>query len=71
MVCVGDDQVRTAMAKTVGLPAAIGARMVLEGKFESNGVVIPTIKEVYNPILDELKRYQIDFVEEKEVYDFV
>ncbi len=70
MVCIGDDQLRTSMAKTVGLPAAIGARMVLNKKFKSKGVVIPTIEEVYTPILKELDEFGIHFVEEKEVYDF-
>ncbi len=70
MVCIGDDQIRTSMAKTVGLPAAIGARMVLNKKFKSKGVVIPTIKEVYTPILEELKSFGIDFVEEEEVFEF-
>jgi saccharopine dehydrogenase (NADP+, L-glutamate forming)/spermidine synthase len=45
----------SSMSRTVSLPAAIGARMVLEGKFAKPGVWVPVIPELYNPILDELE----------------
>jgi len=56
----------SAMARTVGLPAAIGARLILEGKIELTGVHIPVIKEIYVPILEELKALGIrfDFIKE-------
>jgi len=66
MVVKGDDQKYTAMAKTVGLPLAISVKMILNGTIATPGVHVPIIKEIYNPILDELENYGINF-SEKEV----
>ena len=63
MVAVGDDAVNTAMSKTVGLPLAIAAKLVLQGKLKTKGVHIPTIKEIYEPILDELEKMGFEFSE--------
>jgi saccharopine dehydrogenase (NADP+, L-glutamate forming) len=49
----------SSMARTVGLPAAIGARMILEGKITDRGVHIPVLPSIYNPILDELATMSI------------
>lgn len=63
----GDDNKHTAMAKTVGLPLAIGVRMIAEGKISAHGLHVPMKPEWYNEILDELeKRFQIAFVEHME-----
>lgn len=64
MVVTGDDPVRTAMAKTVGLPVAIAARLVLEDRITQTGVVIPISPEIYNPVLEELKEFGLDFTEQ-------
>lgn len=64
MVDKGRDHDNTAISRTVGLPAAIAARMVLNGKITATGVHIPIIKEIYEPILNELKNHDIRFVEE-------
>ena len=53
----------TAMARTVGTPAAVGARMILEGEIELTGVQIPVLAEIYAPVLDELERLGIAFEE--------
>ena len=45
----------SSMSRTVSLPVAVGARMILEGSFEKPGVWVPVIPELYNPILDELE----------------
>jgi len=45
----------TAMSRLVSLPVAIACRLVLEKKFAKPGLFIPTIPELYNPILDELE----------------
>jgi saccharopine dehydrogenase-like NADP-dependent oxidoreductase len=45
----------SSMSRTVGLPAAIATRFVLEGKFDFNGVLIPVIPEIYEPVLKELE----------------
>ncbi|PCJ23285.1 MAG: saccharopine dehydrogenase [Flavobacteriales bacterium] len=65
MVVKGDDQKYTAMAKTVGLPLAISVKMILNGTISIPGVHVPIIKEIYNPILDELENYGINFVEKE------
>ncbi|WP_196891167.1 saccharopine dehydrogenase family protein [Aureivirga marina] len=66
MVVKGDDQIYTAMAKTVGLPVAIAALKILKGEIKTPGVQLPITKEVYTPILKELEEYGIIF-NEKEV----
>lgn len=66
LVVEGENQVETAMAKTVGLPMAIAAKLILQGKISISGVQIPVLKQVYEPILGELKAdYDIYFTEEK------
>lgn len=63
MVCLGDDQTYTAMAKTVGLPVAIAALKILNGEITTAGVQLPISKEVYEPILKELEAYGVLFKE--------
>ena len=66
MVCIGDDQTYTAMAKTVGLPVAIATLHILNGNISTPGVQLPIAKEVYTPILNELEEFGVIF-NEKEV----
>lgn len=63
MVATGEDSIHTAMSKTVGLPLAIGAKMVLNGKINLKGIHIPTERAVYDPILDELGSLGFEFHE--------
>ncbi len=56
----------SSMARTVGLPAAIGTRLILEGEINQTGVHIPIRPEIYSPILEELKGLKISFKEKKE-----
>lgn len=56
----------SSMARTVGLPAAISTKLILEGKIEKTGVHIPVTPEIYIPILQELKEMDIAFKEKKE-----
>lgn len=63
LVVIGEEQPRTAMAKTVGLPVALAAKLVLEGTFTTPGVHLPTLPELYNPILEELEKFGIRFQE--------
>lgn len=63
MVCIGEDQTYTAMAKTVGLPVAIATLQILNGKITTPGVQIPIKKEIYNSVLDELENYGVHFTE--------
>lgn len=68
MVCTGDDQTYTAMAKTVGLPVAIATLLILNGKITTPGVQLPINKEVYLPILEELESYGVVFYEQNMPY---
>lgn len=63
MVVIGENASQTGMAKTVGLPVGIAAKLILAGKIQERGVHIPVIPGIYNPILDELESYGISFVE--------
>ena len=63
MVCIGQDQTYTAMAKTVGLPVAMATLLILNGKIKTYGVQLPILKEVYLPVLEELEKYGIHFKE--------
>ena len=53
----------TSMSRTVGLPAAIAVRMVLQGKVKLTGVHRPVTPELYEPILAELEERGIGFTE--------
>jgi len=64
LLVFGDDPRYTSMAKTVGLPVAIAAKLILNGKIKSTGVKIPTTKDIYVPVLKELEENGINFVEE-------
>ena len=63
LTATGEDEIQTAMAKTVGLPLAIACKLLLQNKIQSRGVVIPVTKELYEPILNELKELGIGLVE--------
>jgi saccharopine dehydrogenase-like NADP-dependent oxidoreductase len=68
MVCLGEDQTYTAMAKTVGLPVAMATLLILNGKIKTPGVQLPIRKEVYLPILNELEENGIIFKEQSVPY---
>ena len=68
MVCIGQDQTYTAMAKTVGLPVAMATLLILNGKIKTRGVQIPIRKEVYLPVLKELEQYGVVFKEQEMSY---
>jgi saccharopine dehydrogenase-like NADP-dependent oxidoreductase len=67
LVVIGKDQDNTAMAVTVGIPMAIGAKMLMTGQIKLRGVQMPIVPELYQPILSELEQYGVTFKEE-EVY---
>ena len=64
MVCLGEDQTYTAMAKTVGLPVAMATLLILNGKITTPGVQLPIREEVYLPILKELEEFGVVFKEQ-------
>jgi saccharopine dehydrogenase (NADP+, L-glutamate forming) len=61
LVVKGDNNIKTAMAKTVGLPLAIATKLILQGKITVKGLHIPTIAEIYEPVLAELEEHGIKF----------
>ena len=63
LVVKGENSLRTAMAKTVGLPLGIAAKLILNGKIKLSGLHIPTAKEIYEPVLKELEQHDIKFHE--------
>jgi saccharopine dehydrogenase-like NADP-dependent oxidoreductase len=56
----------TSMARTVGLPAAIASRLILEGEIALRGVQTPVVPDIYEPVLRELEDLGIKFVETRE-----
>ncbi len=67
LVVKGENNLRTAMAKTVGLPLGIAAKLILNGKIKLSGLHIPTAKEIYDPVLKELEHHGIKFNENSSV----
>lgn len=63
MTFIGKDSNLTAMSDTVGLPLGIATKMLLNGSIKTRGVVLPLDKQIYDPVLKELKQYGIDFVD--------
>jgi saccharopine dehydrogenase-like NADP-dependent oxidoreductase len=61
LVVKGEDALHTAMARTVGLPLGIAAKLLLEGKVVLRGVRIPVMPELYEPVLRELEEEGIRF----------
>lgn len=59
----GETSEKTAMAKTVGLPLALGVNKIIESDFNEYGVQIPTVPEWYEPILTQLESFNIRFDE--------
>jgi saccharopine dehydrogenase (NADP+, L-glutamate forming) len=65
LIVTGEDNVRTAMAKTVGLPLGIAAKLILSDELLVRGLHIPTIKDIYEPVLRELENEGIRFTEQQ------
>jgi saccharopine dehydrogenase-like NADP-dependent oxidoreductase len=62
LTLTGEGNQRTAMAKTVGLPLGIAAKLILNGKIQLEGLHIPVSKEIYAPLMQELEEHGIRFV---------
>ncbi len=68
LVVKGINQLETAMAKTVGLPLGILAMMLVRSECKLTGVHLPVLKEIYEPVLKELKENGVSFSEtQKEI----
>lgn len=54
----------TSISRTTGIPPAVAARFILEGRIKTPGVHVPTIPDIYLPVLEELKTEGICLREE-------
>ncbi len=61
----GEDDLRTAMSKTVGLPLGIATKLILQDKIQLTGLHIPASVEIYEPVLAELEQNGIKFIEQE------
>ncbi|MBN8676919.1 MAG: saccharopine dehydrogenase NADP-binding domain-containing protein [Chitinophagales bacterium] len=66
LVMKGADSADTAMSRLVGLPLGIFVKLLMLGKISTTGVNIPTMPEVYEPVLTELEDYGVKFVEQED-----
>jgi saccharopine dehydrogenase (NADP+, L-glutamate forming) len=66
MVLEGEDEFKTAMSKTVGMPIAFAVERLFNGDFSARGVQIPVTPEFYEPLLLDLRNIGISFVESVE-----
>jgi len=53
----------SAMSRTVGIPVAIAAELILEGAVKERGVIAPVTEEIYKPLLQRLVEYGLEFTE--------
>lgn len=63
MILDGDDQLHTALSKTVGLPIAFAAELIIQNEIADRGVLMPLSAELYNPILNKLEAFGVRFKE--------
>lgn len=54
-VVYGQPQGHSAMAMTVGKPAAIATKMILDGEIQERGVLLPFTPDIYRPMLQRLR----------------
>ncbi len=66
LIMKGHDGSDTAMSRLVGLPLGIFVKLLLLGKISTTGVNIPTMPEVYEPVMQELEDYGVKFIEQEE-----
>jgi saccharopine dehydrogenase-like NADP-dependent oxidoreductase len=66
LVAFGVPGGESAMARTVSLPAAIAARLILAGEIKLVGVHVPVMPEIYGPVLAELETLGIKCEERRE-----
>ena len=67
MLLKGEGGEHSAMARTVGMPMAILATLILTKKLKPPvGVLLPVMQSVYRPVLRELEYNGISFTDEVE-----
>lgn len=65
LVMEGLNGIETAMSRLVGLPLGIFVKQLMLGKISTTGVNIPTMPEVYEPVMAELAEHGVRFIEEE------
>lgn len=65
MTLEGTNRENTAMAYTVGTPLAIATKLLAKEKIKLTGIQIPTMPQLYKPILRELEDLGIRFIEKE------
>ncbi len=65
LIMEGLNGTETAMSRLVGLPLGIFVKQLMLGKISTTGVNIPTMPEVYEPVMAELAEYGVKFIEEE------
>jgi len=65
LVVEGEAGGHTAMSRTVGLPVALAARLLLRDELPLTGCAIPTHPSIVDPILRELSAAGLEFVERR------
>ncbi|CAH1999537.1 unnamed protein product [Acanthoscelides obtectus] len=68
LVVYGDINGHSAMAKTVGYPAAIATKMILDDEIQERGCILPFAPEIYRPILQRLRTEGISHHETSKFY---
>ena len=63
LVAEGEANGFTAMAKAVGLPTAVAAKLLMLGELKLAGSHIPTQRSIYEPVLEELAGAGLEFAE--------
>ena len=61
----GNDNIYTAMSKTVGLPIAILIEEIIKNNKLYKGIHLPFDSEIYDPILKKLKSFGIKFIDKE------
>lgn len=65
LIMKGNNSDDTAMSRLVGLPLGIFVKLLMQGKISTTGVAIPTMPEVYEPIMAELAEHGVQFIDEE------
>lgn len=66
LVMKGANSQETAMSRLVGLPLGIFVKLLMLDQISTTGVNIPTMPEVYEPVMKELEEYGVQFTEREE-----
>ncbi|KAI9677539.1 MAG: Saccharopine dehydrogenase [NADP(+), L-glutamate-forming] [Caeruleum heppii] len=64
LVDYGDPKGYSAMARLVGVPCAVAVKFVLDGTISERGILAPMSPVINDPLIKELKKYQIECHEE-------